>query len=99
MGMMKNLSSRLAQYNITCNEVAPAMIGSTGMIPSADAVPGVVEGIPLGRLGTPEEIASAVVMFVGNGYTTVGFFFGSLSSWFFLVVGVWEMEGALRGVV
>ena len=33
IGMMKNLSTRLAQYNISVNDVAPAMIGGTGMIP------------------------------------------------------------------
>ncbi|KAL4965061.1 uncharacterized protein BDV14DRAFT_200327 [Aspergillus stella-maris] len=61
-GMMKNLSTRLAEYNISVNDVAPAMIGDTGMLPSAAAVPGVTSNIPLGRLGTPEETANVVTI-------------------------------------
>jgi 3-oxoacyl-[acyl-carrier protein] reductase len=68
--MMKNLSQRLAPFNISVNDVAPAMIGETGMIPNSAAVPGVVEGIPLGRLGTPQEVANAVDCFVKSGYMT-----------------------------
>ncbi|KAI9734174.1 MAG: hypothetical protein M1818_006619 [Claussenomyces sp. TS43310] len=69
-GMMKNLASRLAEYNISVNDVAPAMIGSTGMIPDSTSVPGVQSTIPLGRLGTPEEIANVVTMFATTGYAT-----------------------------
>jgi len=69
-GMMRNLASRLAQYNISVNDVAPAMIGSTGMIPDAKAVPEALEGIPLGRLGTPDEISRIVTMFATTGYVT-----------------------------
>ncbi|EER38101.1 3-ketoacyl-acyl carrier protein reductase [Histoplasma capsulatum H143] len=69
-GMMKNLSTRLAEYNISVNDVAPAMIGETGMIPNAQAIPEVAAGIPLGRLGTPEEVANVVEMCVQTGYLT-----------------------------
>ncbi|KKZ68357.1 3-oxoacyl-[acyl-carrier protein] reductase [[Emmonsia] crescens] len=69
-GMMKNLSTRLAGYNISVNDVAPAMIGETGMIPNAQAIPEVAVGIPLGRLGTPEEVANVVEMCVQTGYLT-----------------------------
>lgn len=65
---MKNLSSKLAPYNITVNDVAPAMIGDTGMIPNAS-----MEGLPdlpLGRLGTPQECANVVTMFATTGYAT-----------------------------
>lgn len=68
--MMRNLATRLAEYNISVNDVAPAMIGDTGMIPNAAAVPEVVKGIPLGRLGTPEETANVVLMLVTTGYMT-----------------------------
>ena len=68
--MMKNLSSRLAPYNITVNDVSPAMIGETGLIPSGDTVPGLVDSIPLGRLGTPKEVANVVTMFCETGYMT-----------------------------
>ncbi|CAI7626593.1 unnamed protein product [Penicillium palitans] len=69
-GMMKNLSTRLAEFNISVNDVAPAMIGDTGMIPNAAAIPDVAAGIPLGRLGTPEETANVVTMLVKTGYMT-----------------------------
>ncbi|PKY08602.1 NAD(P)-binding protein [Aspergillus campestris IBT 28561] len=69
-GMMKNLSTRLAEHNISVNDVAPAMIGDTGMIPNAQAIPEVAAGIPLGRLGTPGEVANVVSMLVETGYMT-----------------------------
>ncbi|KAL5362207.1 3-ketoacyl-acyl carrier protein reductase [Aspergillus floccosus] len=69
-GMMKNLSTRLAEHNISVNDVAPAMIGDTGMIPNAQAIPEVAAGIPLGRLGVPEEVANVVTMLVTTGYMT-----------------------------
>lgn len=68
--MMRNLSTRLAEYNISVNDVAPAMIGDTGMIPNAQAIPEVAAGIPLGRLGTPEEVANVVSMLITTGYMT-----------------------------
>jgi NAD(P)-dependent dehydrogenase (short-subunit alcohol dehydrogenase family) len=61
-GLMKNLSTRLAEFNISVtnlnspadsklqvNDVAPAMIEETGMIPSDEAVGGIRHKIPLGR--------------------------------------------------
>ncbi|RAH40907.1 SDR family NAD(P)-dependent oxidoreductase [Aspergillus brunneoviolaceus CBS 621.78] len=70
-GMMMNLATRLAEYNISVNDVAPAMIGETGMVASAEAIPReVVEGIPVGRLGKPEEVANVVMMLVTTGYMT-----------------------------
>ncbi|KAL2006617.1 hypothetical protein VTN00DRAFT_9285 [Thermoascus crustaceus] len=69
-GMMRNLSTRLAEYNVSVNDVAPAMIGDTGMIPNAQAIPKVAAGIPLGRLGTPEEVANVVSMLITTGYMT-----------------------------
>ncbi|KAL4909716.1 hypothetical protein BDW74DRAFT_186226 [Aspergillus multicolor] len=69
-GMMKNLSTRLAEFNISVNDVAPAMIGDTGMIPNAQAIPEVAAGIPIGRLGVPEEVANVVTMLATTGYMT-----------------------------
>ena len=71
--MGKNLARGLAKDGITVNDVAPAMIGETGMIPDEkflEGTPGDVRNIPVGRLGTPGEVASAVAMFARNGYTT-----------------------------
>ncbi|OGE57420.1 hypothetical protein PENARI_c002G09301 [Penicillium arizonense] len=69
-GIMKNLSTRLAEYSISVNDVAPAMIGDTGMLSNAAAFPEVAASIPLGRLGTPEETANVVTMLVNTGYMT-----------------------------
>ncbi|KAJ6032000.1 Short-chain dehydrogenase/reductase SDR [Penicillium herquei] len=69
-GMMKNLATRLAEHNISVNDVAPAMIGETGMIPNAAAIPEVAAGIPIGRLGTVEETANVVTMLATTGYMT-----------------------------
>ena len=68
--MMKNLSTRLAEYGITVNDVSPAMIGETGMIPHGQIVPGLEQSIPLGRLGYPDEVANVVEMFAKTGYMT-----------------------------
>jgi len=69
-GLMRNLATRLAKDGISVNDVAPAMIEGTGMIPNSAAIPGVLETVPVGRLGSVEEVGAAVGMFVGNGYVT-----------------------------
>lgn len=73
VGLSKNLSTRLAGDGISVNDVAPAMIEGTGMIPDEQAVrgtPGDVKGIPVGRLGQTEEVARVVGMCVRTGYMT-----------------------------
>ncbi|KAI1496411.1 hypothetical protein F5X99DRAFT_414127 [Biscogniauxia marginata] len=72
-GMMKNLANKHAGFGITVNDVAPAMIGETGMIPDAkfvEGTPGDVKNIPVGRLGTPQECANVVTMICKTGYLT-----------------------------
>lgn len=72
-GMMRNLAAKHAKSGITVNDVAPAMIGDTGMIPDAkfvEGTPGDVRNIPVGRLGTPEECAGIVTMMCKTGYLT-----------------------------
>jgi len=72
-GLMKNLAAKHAKNGITVNDVAPAMIGETGMIPDekfVEGTPGDVKNIPVGRLGTPHEVANVVVMFCQTGYLT-----------------------------
>lgn len=71
--MMKNLAAKQAGHGITVNDVAPAMIGATGMIPDDKFVEGTagdVKNIPVGRLGTPQECANVVVMMCKTGYLT-----------------------------
>ncbi|RMZ92141.1 hypothetical protein DV736_g629, partial [Chaetothyriales sp. CBS 134916] len=72
-GMAKNLAQKLAQWGITVNDVAPAMIGDTGMIPNdkfVEGTPGDVKNIPVGRLGAPQEVANVVTMLCHTGYLT-----------------------------
>ena len=72
-GLMKNLAGKHAADGITFNDVAPAMIGETGLIPdekTVEGTPGDVRNIPTGRLGTPEEVANVVLMFCQTGYLT-----------------------------
>ncbi|CAK1364298.1 3-oxoacyl-[acyl-carrier-protein] reductase FabG [Cercospora beticola] len=70
MAMMKNLSTTLAPYNIAVNDVAPAMVGNTGLLPSGDQFPGLVDSIPFHRLCEPEEVANAVTFYARTGFTT-----------------------------
>lgn len=72
-GLMRSLANKHAKEGITVNDVAPAMIGETGMIPDekfVEGTPGDVRNIPVGRLGTPGEVAGVVVMFCRTGYLT-----------------------------
>ncbi|KAI3543238.1 short-chain dehydrogenase [Colletotrichum abscissum] len=72
-GLMKNLASKHAKDGVTLNDVAPAMIGDTGMIPDekrVEGTPGDVKNIPVGRLGTPQECANVVLMLCKTGYLT-----------------------------
>lgn len=70
MAMMKNLSTTLAPFNISVNDVAPAMVGNTGLLPSGDQFPGLVDSIPLNRLCEPTEVANAVTFYARTGFTT-----------------------------
>jgi 3-oxoacyl-[acyl-carrier protein] reductase len=61
IGLTKSLAREVASRNVTVNAVAP------GYIPSAiwedvsdDAKQAVLQQIPMGRTGTPEEVAAAI---------------------------------------
>jgi 3-oxoacyl-[acyl-carrier protein] reductase len=66
-GLTRGYAARLVKDGITVNAVAPSLIQTdmlrTGLAASA-------ERIPLGRFGTPEECAQAVLMVIGNAYMT-----------------------------
>jgi 3-oxoacyl-[acyl-carrier protein] reductase len=65
-GLTRGYSARLVREGITVNAVSPSLI-ATDM---TDAVPGAAAKVPLGRLGTVDEVAQAVLMVVGNAYMT-----------------------------
>ncbi len=67
IGMSKSLAEEVASRNITVNCVAPGFIAT----PMTDALndkqkEGILGAVPAGRLGTPEEIAAAVVFLASD---------------------------------
>jgi 3-oxoacyl-[acyl-carrier protein] reductase len=67
-GITHWLASRLAGDGVTVNAIAPALIERTGMLPGGSAE--LRARIPVGRLGTPEEVADLAVAILRNGYLT-----------------------------
>lgn len=61
IGFVKSLAKEIAPYGITVNAVAPGFIETDiwQSIPEAKRA-GLLKGIPLGRLGQPEEVASVI---------------------------------------
>ncbi len=68
IGLTKSLAKELAGRGVCVNAVAPGFI-STDMTAAIDekAKVALQESIPLGRIGSPEEIAAAVEFLVGPG--------------------------------
>ena len=66
-GLTRGYAARLAQEGVTVNAVAPSLIETEmmGGLASERA-----SRIPVGRLGTPREVAIAVLMVIGNAYMT-----------------------------
>jgi 3-oxoacyl-[acyl-carrier protein] reductase len=66
-GMTRGYAARVVKDGVTVNEVAPSLIATEMIKPHRlENLP----NIPVGRLGTTEEIASVVLMVVGNAYMT-----------------------------
>lgn len=70
IGMTKAAAKELASRNVTVNAVAPGFI-ATDMTDGLDTAK-VLEHIPLNRLGTPEDIANAVLFLVTSGNYITG---------------------------
>ena len=66
-GLTRGYAARLVKDSITVNAVAPSLIDTDMMNARRDQY---VARIPLGRMGTAEEVAQAVLMVVGNEYMT-----------------------------
>lgn len=73
IGFTKTIALEYASRNITSNAVAPGFI-DTDMTRALgeEKISKVIEKIPLGRMGTPEDIAQAVVFFAGPGSYVTG---------------------------
>ena len=67
-GLTHFLAARAAGDGVTVNTIAPALIEATGMLPGD---PGeLAQRVPLGRLGTPAEVADLALAILRNGYLT-----------------------------
>jgi len=65
-GLTRGYAARLAREGITVNAVAPSLI-ETDMMKGNQQL---VSRIPLGRFGTADEVAKAVMLLVDNPYMT-----------------------------
>ena len=61
IGLTKTVAKELGSRNITCNAIAPGLVSTdlTASLPP-ELVQVAIDRTPLGRTGTPEEIAEAV---------------------------------------
>jgi 3-oxoacyl-[acyl-carrier protein] reductase len=66
-GLTRGYAARVIQDGVTVNAVAPSLIATEMIKPHRSAN---VARIPVGRLGTADEIASVVLLVVGNAYMT-----------------------------
>ena len=62
IGFTKSLAREMASRGVTVNVVAPGYVPDTGMTSDLpeEAVENLMAHVPLGRAGTPEEVADAV---------------------------------------
>lgn len=71
LGLTRTLAIELAPHGVLVNGVAPGFIGTdlTRANNSAEQIAAIEDSLPLGRLGTPEEVADAVEYLVGERTT------------------------------
>ena len=72
IGFSKTMAKELASRGITVNMVAPGYIDTdmTSVLPE-NVREAMVAGIPLGRVGTPEDVANAVLFLVSDNASYV----------------------------
>lgn len=68
IGFTKTVAREFATRNITCNAVAPGFIETLMTQTLSEKVrEELAKQIPMGKLGTPEDVANAVLFLVGTG--------------------------------
>ena len=70
IGLTKSVARELAPRGITCNAVAPGFVATDMTRALSQDAEALAASIPLGRVGTPEEIAEAVAFLVQADYIT-----------------------------
>lgn len=73
VGLTKSVAVEVADYGIRINAIAPSSVDSPMLAElSAEARAGLMSGQPIKRIGTPEEIAEAVLWLTSSrsSYTT-----------------------------
>ena len=68
IGLTKSVATELASRGIRCNAIAPGFI-ATDMTDSQTENP-LLSMVPLGRMGTPEDVAEAAAFLATSGYIT-----------------------------
>lgn len=71
IGLARALAGPLAPHGVTVNAVAPALIEGGETLPGdEESRRQLAELLPVGRLGSPEEVAEAVLLLVSNPFIT-----------------------------
>jgi 3-oxoacyl-[acyl-carrier protein] reductase len=70
VGLTKSVAKELAGKGVTCNAVAPGFIQTDMTRDLAQEPDALTASIPLGRMGTPEEVAEAVAFLATSSYIT-----------------------------
>jgi 3-oxoacyl-[acyl-carrier protein] reductase len=61
VGLARSLATELARRNITVNVIAPGFIDTEMTSGLGDGLESIIPRIPAGRIGTPDEVAKAVL--------------------------------------
>jgi 3-oxoacyl-[acyl-carrier protein] reductase len=64
------LARRLASDGVTVNAIAPALIRDTGDLSELGDIEELARKVPVGRLGTPAEVADMAIAMLRNAYMT-----------------------------
>ena len=67
-GLTHHLAARVVREGVTVNAIAPALIADTRMLPGDPEQ--LAARVPVGRLGTPAEVADLALAILRNGYLT-----------------------------
>jgi 3-oxoacyl-[acyl-carrier protein] reductase len=70
-GLMHHIAPRVASRGVTVNTIAPALVAGTRMLPVTPDDPGALPlPVPVGRLGTTDEVADLALTMLRSGYLT-----------------------------